>query len=165
MMEIEIPFAEMEAEVGITLKSLRVPTKKASVVPDVSVQFISEDFGTIISVINRADYGYINKTLREQYPEYRYVYISTYDNLIAKRDEIIWSLMEGGFMTYIRQNFPRQFQHLVTEGFGVKIIKERLRRWADKPMYTFLISENEKAKVVPTTMVLATEPAFFDYMP
>ena len=164
-MEIEIPFAEMEAEIGITLKSLRVPTKKLSVVPDVSVQFISEDFGTIISVINRADYGYINKTVREQYPDFRYVYISTYDNLIEKRDEIIWALMQGGFMIYIRQNFPRQFQQLVTEGFGVKIIKERLRRWADKPMYTFLISENEKAKVVPTTMILATEPAFFDYMP
>ena len=165
MMEIEISFAEMEAEIGITLRSLRVPTKKFSLVPDVSVQFISEDFGTIISVINRADYGYINKTVQERYPDYRCVYVSTFDNLIAKRDEIIWALMQGGFMTYIRQNFPRQFQQLVTEGFGIKIIKERLSRWANKPMYAFLISENERAKIIPTTMILATEPTFFDYMP
>jgi hypothetical protein len=85
--------------------------------------------------------------------------------LIEKRDEIIWTLMRGGFMTYIRQNFPRQFTRLIADGFGDKIIKERLRRWADKPMYRFLIEEDIKAKEVPTTMVLSMEPAFFDYMP
>ncbi|RLD67352.1 MAG: hypothetical protein DRI98_12700 [Bacteroidetes bacterium] len=164
-MEVEIPFAEMEAEIAITLQSLRVPTKKVSVVPEASIQFISEGFGTIVSVINRADYGFVNKTVREQYPDYRYVYVSTYDSLIEKRDEIIWALMEGGFMTYIRENFHRQFQHLITDGFGNKIIRERLRRWGDKPMYKFLIEENTKAVDVPVTMVLATEPAFYDYMP
>jgi len=164
-MEIEIPFAEMEAEVSITLQSLRVPVKKLSVAPEVSVQFISKGFGTIVSVINRADYGFINKLLRESYPNYRYVYVSTYDNLIEKRDEIVWALMEGGFMTYIRENFPRQFNRLIADGFGAKIIRERLRRWADRPMYKFFIDENIKAKDVPTTMVLSMEPAFFDYMP
>lgn len=164
-MEREMPFAEMEGEIAITLQSLRVPTKKVIAVPDVSASFISEDFGTIVSVINRADYSYVHKTLRESYPGYRYVYVSTYDDLIEKREEIIWALMEGGFMTYIRQNFPRQFQSLVTEGFGNKIIKERLRRWADKPMYKFFIQENVTVKDVPVTMVLAQEPSFFDYMP
>ena len=165
MIEREMPFAELEAEVAISLQSLRVPTKKIVPVPDVSVSFISEEFGTIISVINRADYSFINNTLHNSHPNYRYVYISTYDDLIEKRSELIWSLMEGGFMKFIRQNFPRQFQHLVTDGFGNKIIKERLRRWANKPMYSFLIKENEEAKVVPVTMILAQEPAFFDYMP
>jgi len=164
-MERELPFAEMEAEISITLQSLRVRSKRIVAVPDVSVSFICDDFGTIVSVINRADYGYVNKTLNENYPDYRYVYISTYDNLIEKRDEIIWTLMQGGFMTYIRQNFPRQFQHLITDSLGNKIIRERLRRWADKPMYRFFIEDNVKAKDVPVTMILATEPAFFDYMP
>jgi len=164
-MERELPFDEMEAEVAITLQSLRVPTKKVSLVPEVSTQFISVDFGVIVSVINRADYAYVHKTVKEHHPDYRYVYVSTYDDLIAKRDEIIWALMEGGFMTYIRQNFPRQFQQLVTDGFGNKIIRERLRRWADKPMFRFFIEENVKARDIPVTMVLATEPAFFDYMP
>jgi len=164
-MEVEIPFAEMEAEVAITLQSLRVPTKKVSVVPEASIQFISEGFGTIVSVINRADYSFVNRSVKEHYPDYRYVYVSTYDNLIEKRDEIIWALMQGGFMTYIRENFPRQFQRLVTDGFGNKIIKERLSRWNNKPMFKFLIEENTKAINAPVTMVLATEPAFFDYMP
>ena len=164
-MEIEMPFEELEAEVAISLQSLKVPVKKASVVPDVSVQFVSADFGTIISVITRADYSYINKVVKEHYTDYRYVYISTYDNLIEKREEIIWTLMKSGYMTYIRQNFPRQFARLIADGFGDKIIKERLRRWGDKPMYRFLIEEDIKAKEVPTTMVLSMEPAFFDYMP
>lgn len=164
-MEVEMPFEEMEAEIAITLQTLRVPVKKVSVVTDVSVQFVSKEFGTIISVINRADYAYIHKTLLSQYPDYRYVYVSTYDNLIEKRDEIIWALMEGGYMTYIRENFPRQFNRLMVDGFGNKIIKERLRRWADKPMYKFFIDENVKAIDVPTTMILSMEPAFFDYMP
>jgi hypothetical protein len=164
-MELEMPFEEMEAEIAITLQSLKVPVKKASVVPDVSAQFVSEDFGTIVSVITRADYSYINKIVKEHYPDYRYVYISTYDNLIEKRSEIIWTLMKSGYMTYIRQNFPRQFARLIADGFGDKIIKERLRRWGDKPMYKFLIEEDIKAKEVPTTMVLSMEPAFFDYMP
>jgi len=131
-MEVEIPFAEMEAEVAITLQSLRVPIKKASVVPDASVQLISDDFGTIVSVINRADYGFVNRSVRGHYPDYRYVYVSTYDNLIEKRDEIIWALMAGGFMTYIRQNYPRQFQHLMTDGFGNKIIRERCLSFSSK---------------------------------
>ena len=165
MIEIEIPFEEMEAEIGITLQSLRVPSKKLSVVPDVSVQFVCEEFGTIISVINRADYSYIRKTVREHYPDFRYVFVSTYDSLIEKKDQIIWTLMEGGFMTYIRQNYPRQFQHLMTDGFGNKIIRERLRRWNDKPMFKFLIAEDVQAMEVPVTMILAREPAFYDYMP
>jgi hypothetical protein len=165
MMEVEIPFEEMEAEIGITLQSLRVPTKKSSVVPGVSIQFVSDDFGTVVSVINRDDYSYINGMVQAKFPEYRYVYISTFDNLREKRDELIWSLMEAGFMTYIRQNYPRQFQHLITDGFGNKIIRERLRRWANKPMFKFLIEENTKAMNVPVTMVLAAEPAFFDSMP
>ena len=164
-MEREIPFAEMEAEVAITLQSLRVPTKRLSVVSDVSVQFKSEEFGTIVSVIQRADYGFINEAVRREFPDYRYVYVSTFDNLIEKRDEIIWTLMRGGYMTYIRQNFPRQFQQLITDGFGNKIINERLRRWDNKPMYRFFIDENTRAKETPVTMVMATEPAFFDYMP
>ncbi len=164
-MEIEISFADMEAEVAITLQSLRVPSKKVSVVSEASAQFVNEEFGTIISVIDRADYGFVNKIVKENYPDYRYVYVSTYDNLIEKRDEIVWALMAGGYMTYIRQNFPRQFQRLIADGFGNKIIRERLRRWADKSMYRFLIEENVRAKDVPTTMVLSMEPAFFDYMP
>jgi hypothetical protein len=164
-MEYEIPFPEMEAEVGIALQSLRVPTKKVSVVPDVSVQFISEEFGTIVSVIERADYGFVHDSVQRDYPNYRYIYVSTFDSLIEKKDEIIWGLMEGGYMTYIRQNYPRQFQRLVADGFGDKIIRERLRRWADMPKYKFLIEENIRAKGVPTSMVLSTEPAFYDYMP
>ena len=169
-MEQELPFAEMEAEIGITLQSLRVPTKKLSVEGLVLggyrlVQFKSDDFGTIVSVIQRADYGYIHEVVQRDFPGYRYVYVSTFDNLIEKRDEIIWSLMEGGYLIYIRQNFPRQFQQLITDGFGNKIIRERLRRWDNAPKFKFFIDENTEVMKIPVTMMLSREPAFFDYMP
>jgi len=116
-------------------------------------------------VLDRNDYAFVNKAINEHYPDYRYVYVSTYDDLIKKREEIVWSLMQGGYMTYIRQNFPRQFNSLMVDGFGNKIIKERLARWNNKALYKFLIEENERALNVPVTMILSQEPAFFDYMP
>ena len=53
----------------------------------------------------------------------------------------------------------------MTDGFGHKIIRERLRIWNNEPRFNFFIKDNTEALKVPVTMVLATEPAFFDYMP
>lgn len=165
-MEREISMAELELEVGLTLSSLRVQFKKIYLIKDVSVQFVCENFGVVVSAINRADYGYVNKTVQEKFPDHRCVYVSTFDNLLEAKDEIIWVLMEGGYMKFIRMNFPRQFNDVITmQGFGNKIIDERLRRWANQPKYKFLIEENEKAKDMPATMVLSAEPGFFDHMP
>lgn len=164
-MEIEIPLPELEAELEITLRSLRLPFRKAHLVRDVSAQLVVDDFGVVVSALLRSDYGFVNKAVREHFPDYRYVYVSTFDSIIEKRDEIIWTLMRGGYMKFIRINFPRQFQQLITDNFGAKIIRERLRRWDNRPKFRFLIEENEKAKDIPITMILATEPAFFDYMP
>ena len=156
---------ELEGEIVITLRTLRVPFKKVSIVKNVSTQFICEDFGTIISAIDRDDYTFVKTAVMSAYPEYRYVFTSGHDNLLEAKDEIVWTLMQGGFMRYIRTQYPRQFNNLIQEGFGFKIINERLRRWAGKPKYKFLIQENEKAKTVPTNMIITNDPAFFDYMP
>lgn len=161
----EMPFYELELEIGIMLRTLRVPTKKFSVAPKVAIQFLCEDFGVIVSAILESDYAFIHKTLSEKYQDYRYIYISTFDDLTEKKDELVWTLMKGGYMKYVRMNFPRQFQRIIHEGYGNKIIKERLRRWADRPKYRFFIEENKQAQNMPTTMILSTEPAFFDYMP
>lgn len=156
---------ELEGEVIITLRTLRVPFKKIAVVKNVSSQFVCDDFGVIISVIDRDDYTFVRNAVIAAYPDHRYVFISTADSLLEAKDEIVWSLMQGGFMRYVRTQYPRQFNNLVQEGFGLKIINERLRRWAGKAKYKFLIQENEKAKNVPTNMIITNDPAFFDYMP
>jgi hypothetical protein len=49
--------------------------------------------------------------------------------------------------------------------FGRKIIEQRLKIWKDQPKYKFMIEDNKSALKYPANMILATEPAFFDYMP
>jgi hypothetical protein len=160
-----ISMEELEAEVIITLRTLRIPFKKATVVKNVSNQFISDDFGVVISVMDSSDYTFVKGAVSSAYPDYRYIFVSTQDSLLDIKDEIVWALMKGGFMRYVRINYPRQFTNLIQEGFGNKIINERLKRWADKPKYKYLIEENNKAKQLPTSMIISNDPAFFDYMP
>lgn len=156
---------ELDSEVMITFRTLMLSFKKINVVKNVSTQFVCEDFGVIISTINRDDYTFVRDAVMTSFPDYRYVFVSTQDNLLEAKDEIIWALMQGGFMRYIRITHQRQFNNLVRDGFGNKIINERLKRWGDKPKYKFLIDENIKAKQVPTNMIITDDPAFFDYMP
>jgi hypothetical protein len=157
-------FEELEAEIAITLRSLRVNYKKVTL-SEASVQFVNEEFGVILSVIRRMDYGFVAKEVMDTFPGYRYVYISTQDSLIEKRDEIVWAFMEGGYMRHIRQNYNRQFTNLMASGFSNKIIRERLRRWSDKPMYRFFVENDEQAKNLPVSMILSEDPGYFDYMP
>jgi hypothetical protein len=162
---MDLSLETLDAEVRITLQTLRVPFKKVNVVKQVSTQFLCEDFGVIISTIDRDDYTFVRDAVGTTYPGHRYVFISTQDNLIEAKDEIIWTLMQSGFMRYVRTNYQRQFNNLVLEGFGQKIINERLRRWGDQPKYKYLIEENRKALTLPTNMIITNDPAFFDYMP
>ena len=164
-MPTEMKLIELEAEIEIILRSLRVTFKKINLVKEVSVQLICEDFGVVANAINRNDYAYINKITMENFPNYRYIYISTFDDLIEAKEEIIWTLMQSGYMKFIRTNFRRQFTDLVVNGFGNKIIDERLKRWGDQPKFKFFVQENKEARQLPVTMVLSTEPAFFDMMP
>lgn len=164
--ELSITLEELEAEIGIILQALKVQSKRLHLVKDVSVEFVCEDFGTVICGMQRADYGYVSKSVRENFPGYRYVYISNFDNLIEAKEKVIWELMCGGYMKYVRENFRRQFEALLTmQNYSRKIINERLRRWADRPRYKFMIDENKIAQDIPVTMILANEPCFFDYMP
>ena len=162
---MEFSMEELEGEILITLRTLRVAFNKVNVVKNVSTQFICEDFGMVISIINRDDYTFIKNAVASAYPDYRYVFVSTQDSLIEAKDEIVWTLMQGGFMRFVRTQQPRQFNNLILEGFGDKIINERLRRWQYKPKYKFLIEENVRAKELPVSMIISNDPAFFDYMP
>jgi hypothetical protein len=164
-MERKVKLIELESDIEITLRSLRVDFRKLYLVKDVSVQFVCEDFGVIVNAINRADYSYVNKVTIENFPNCRYVYITTFDDLLEAKDEIIWTLMQSGYMTYIRKEFGRQFKDLMIDNFGNKIIDERLKRWGDQPKFKFFIEDNKEARQLPVNMVLSAEPSFFDMMP
>lgn len=158
----------VELEVGIEtmLRALHVSFKKTVLIKDISMQFMIEDFGVMVCGINRMDYSEINEKVNTEFPGWRLVYITTGEDLAEMRFEVIWTLMQAGYMKWIRINFPREFKNLVIEsGFGNRIIDERLKRWGGLPKYNFFIQDNISAKNTATNYILATEPSFFDYMP
>jgi len=156
----------LEIEIEIMLKSLKVQFRKLALSKGLSTQFVCDDFGLVVATALIEDRSYVQGYLENKLSDYRLFLITNLSNMGEERQKIVWSLMEGGYMRYVRNNFPRQFTDLITmQNYGNKIIDERLRRWDDKPAYRFFVDENTKAKTVPTTMILAIEPGFFDYMP
>ena len=97
---------------------------------------------------------------------WRFIYFTAHDSLLEKKEEIIWDLMRGGFIRYIRTRYPQQFKNLIImENFGKKIIKQRLKVWGDTPKYRFLKQENEAALNEAFSYIISVDPSFFDYMP
>jgi hypothetical protein len=158
---------QLEIEIEILLKTLKIQYKKVHHLKGVSTQFVCDDFGLIVLAIpDEQDVSYVQSYVANKLKDYRMTSITNLSNLSETRQNLIWSLMEGGFMKYIRINFPRQFGDLMTmQNYGNKIIDERLRRWKNLPKHVFFINENISAKRTPTTMILSIEPGFFDYMP
>jgi len=157
---------ELNENIEIMLRALKVPFEKHQPSKDTSVQFCCVEFGIVISTIDRSDYASTKNTVENYFPNYRHVFISFQDNITEFKENLIWKLMEGGYLKYIRLNFHRQFVELITmQEFGKKIIEERLRRWNNKPRFNFFIKENMLAKTMSATIILAIEPSFFDYMP
>lgn len=131
-----------------------------------SIQFIIEDYGTIVSGFDKIDYSYVNSRIDKAFPGYRKVFVDVGDDQLEKKDEIIWALMCGGYMRWLRFEFPRQFNNLIVmENFGNKIVAERLKRWNDKPMYKFYIDDSKEADKNAASYILSIDPGFFDYMP
>ena len=157
---------ELEININAMFTALHLKPTKTSVVKDVSIQFIVEIFGTIVCGINRVDYTAVKIVIDDHFKGYRVIYITTNDNMNEKRYEVIWELMVGGYMRWIRFEYPRLFTSLITnENFGNKIIKERLNRFDDNAKYSYLIEQNQWAMRNASTYVLAVDPGFYDTMP
>ncbi len=159
---------ELEAQLGAILNALRVDYKKLNLIKGVSTQFIMDSFGVIICGINRADYKLIADTVEDIYKGWRIIYITTQDNLLEKKEEIVWSLMRSGYLKWLRHNCTDStFRNLMFDGnFANKIINERLKRWGDAPKYKYFREADEFAKGQGRiSEYLSKEPGFFDFMP
>lgn len=153
-------------DVGIVLGALKVPYSITSIIKNVTTQYVVENFGVVVNVMNGADYTAVSERTQEIYKDYRHVYVATSDNIDEKRYEIIWALMQSGYMKWIREVYGSSFPNLLeTDGLGNRIIDERLKRWANKPMYSYLIKDNLSAKQANIRRLLTYDPSFFDYMP
>lgn len=159
---------DLEADVSIMLRSLMVDFRKFNIaVKDRSVQFSVEDFGLIICCIERLDYIQIKDLMLSKFKGWRFCFITVGDNMLTKKYEVIWELMRCGYMKWLRYNYPRQIKNILTgpENLGQRIIEERLRVWADRPKYKFLIEDNKVAMKNGIQRELTNDPSFFDYMP
>lgn len=157
---------ELEDAIIIMLHALRLDYKVDRVIKGISVQFVIKQFGTIVCGLHRQDYKLVDDQVKQSYPDWRVIYITTFDNMLEKKEEVIWKLMEGGYMRWVRTTYPRPFNELVVmQEFGKKIIKRRLEIYKNKPRYNFLVEDNEDAINYPATTILSWDPGFYDYMP
>jgi len=158
---------ELEIEVSIALNQFRVKYKQISLNRNTVTQFIVDDFGLVISCIDRLDYTQISDSVFNSYENWRYMYITTEDRMLEKRFEILWSLMRGGYMRWLRFNYPRQVRSILLghDSLGKRIIEERLRLWNNKPKHIFLIEDNKAVLRNGILRELSDDPGFFDYMP
>lgn len=152
-------------EINITLSALWIPFKKVSLGSNFPDVFVVETLGVVVVGIDPSDYSYMLNKLVDQFNNYRYVFISTSETVYDKKDDLIWDLMRSGYMRYMRTHYTRQFNNLIQQNFGRKIIMERLKVWGDNPKYKYLVEENEKCLNISAPYLVTVDPAFFDYMP
>ena len=158
---------ELEQEATIVLSQLRVKHRKINLVRGISTQLVVDDFGLIVCCINRVDYAQVSNTVLEQYKDWRVVYLTTNDNILEKKFEILWNLMRCGYMKWLRYTYPRQIKSILngTDELGRRIIEERLRIWGTKPKFKWLAEDNRVAFHNGILRELTNDPSFFDYMP
>lgn len=158
---------ELEEQLAVILRNFFVTSRKINLIKGVSVQFIIDDFGLIVCGINRVDYVQIDDAVNNQFPGWRVVYITTSDSLLEKKYDILWALMRGGYMRWLRYNYPRQVKNILLgpDNLGQRIIEERLRIWGDKPKYRFLVEDNKIVRIHGLLREYTRDQGFFDYMP
>jgi len=158
---------ELEDHVAIMLRQLLVSNRKLNITRNVSTQFMVDDFGIIVCCINRVDYSEVSNKIFDLYKDWRVVFITTNDSILDKKYEVIWALMRGGYMKWLRYKYPRQIKSVLcgTENLGTLIINKRLEVWANKPKFNYLIEDNKVALINGISRELTNDPSFFDYMP
>lgn len=157
---------QLEIDLDIMIHALKLKAEKAVLGRNTAVQYTVKDFGVVICGIERLDYQVVNDILKHRFEGWRMIYVTTEDNILNKKFEVIWDLMRSGYMKWVRITYPREFTNLMAmHNFSAKIIDERLRIWANQPKYKKMIEENTEAKRLPVNFVLASDASFFDYMP
>ena len=158
---------DLEVESSLMLKAFKVDYKIDRLIGAISFQLVVRQFGTVVTGFDSSEYKLVSDSVNQAYPDYRKVYIGHTDNMVEKKDEVLWALMRGGYISWLRQQYARDFKNLVTmhHEFGKKIINKRLDVWDNKARYQYLIEYNQAALTQPATYMLSIDPSFFDYMP
>jgi len=156
-------FDELCDNVRTMLYTLRLDNKEHYPSIKVEYQFLVEQFGFIVHVVNSK---FFEIPELDPYKDWRQVYINENDDLNKKREEMVWELMKSGYMTWFRETHNQAFKNLLLNyDYSKKIIDQRLKIWNNKPKYNFLIERNIRARSMSSTYLISVEPGFFDDMP
>jgi len=93
------------------------------------------------------------------------VYIHPDFDIMKSKERIVWGLVRGGYFHYLRNNYKKTFHHMISnEGWGKRIIQERLKRQKDLPKHVYFGELNRDALRASETWVMSQDPGFFDTM-
>ena len=93
------------------------------------------------------------------------VYIHPDFDIRKSKERIVWCLVQGGFFHYLRNNYNKTFQYMMSqEGWGKLLIQERLKRYKEVPRYVYFAELNKDALRAAETWVLSQDNGFFDTM-
>jgi hypothetical protein len=87
-------------------------------------------------------------------------------DIIKSKERIVWGLVQGGYFHYLHANYKKTFQYMIAnEGWGKKLIQERIRRFKNEPKYIYFGGLNKDAsRESSETWILSQDPGFFDFM-
>ena len=162
-----ISIEELKIEVAVSLRAFRIDRWQEFVIgKNVSFQFVIEQFGVIVCTINPDDRAFVENKLKERFRDWRFVFVSTLDNMAEAKDEILWALMRSGYMKWLRYTYEREYKYMFnTTNIARKIVDKRLEVWGAKEKYKFLVEDTIDGMKQPISRLISTEPAFFDEMP
>lgn len=93
------------------------------------------------------------------------VYVHPDFDITKSKERIVWSLVQGGYFHYLRNNYKKTFHYMISnEGWGKLIIQERLKRYKELPKYVYFDELNRDALRAAETWVLSQDSGFFDTM-
>lgn len=121
--------------------------------------FTVPDFGTKIVYLDGQEFD--KKILKG----WHVVYIHPDYDVLKSKERIVWELVKGGYFHYLHNNYKKTFQQMLfSEGWGKKLIKERLRRFKDEPKHNYFRQLNKDALTSPEMWILSQDPGFFDFI-
>ena len=158
---------KLDTDIVVMLNAFMVSSKRVNILKKTAVVFSIESFGTIVCGIDRIDYLQVHEVLTDNFPGWRMVYITNQEDINKKRYDVLWGLMRGGYMKWLRLNFPRNAKSVLLgqDNLGTRILQERLNIWSKQPKYKYLLEDTKSVLRHGITVELTHDPGFLDYMP
>lgn len=157
---------ETSYDMEVLLKALKIPFSSTNVIRHVTTQFIVEDLGIVVTILNPNDYTMVKERVNFLFKDWKLLFITAASDISAKRYHIVFEFMRSGYMKWLREMYRNQYVQIIeTDNLGRRIIEERLRLWDNKPMYRLFIQENVNALKNNFRRIISEDPGFFDYMP